>query len=69
MPISSAGLSFVPNVLDREVLHGTRDVVDHTIADVEDRALPVAVQPGDEFRGTERDDRCGQARQRTERGR
>ncbi len=58
-----------PELLDREVLHGDRDVVDHTIADVEDRALPVAVQSGHEFRGAERDHRGGQARQRTERGR
>ena len=38
-------------LVDREVLHGDRNVVDHTIADVEDRALPTAAQTSHEFRG------------------
>ena len=56
-------------LVDREVLHGDRNVVDHTIADVEDRALPTAAQTSHEFRGAECDDGRGQTGQCTERGR
>ena len=58
-----------PNLLDGEVLHGDRDVVDHTITDVEDRRPSTAAQPGHELRGAECHDGRGQTGQRTERGR
>ena len=54
--------------LDGEVLDEHGHVVDHPVADVEDRALPAALQSRDQLRDAERDDRRDQAGERAECG-
>ena len=63
IPTSRAGVSPVPEDVDRELLDGGRHAVDDAVADVEDRITEIAGERGDELGDGDGDEAGHDARQ------